>query len=60
MGSALVNICDYWVALYALSDEFHQSFVATRDASIIDVSIDSVGGVFSQIAMMLWNFHCRK
>jgi VanZ family protein len=48
------------VALYALSDEFHQSFVATRDASIVDVCIDSAGGVLSQIAITLWNFHCRK
>jgi VanZ family protein len=30
-------------ALYAASDEFHQSFVATRYASILDVGIDSAG-----------------
>jgi VanZ family protein len=48
------------VALFALSDEFHQAFVATRDASIVDVGIDSAGGVLSQIAMILCNFHCRK
>jgi VanZ family protein len=44
------------VVLYALSDEFHQSFVATRTASIIDVGIDSAGGILSQIVMMLWKF----
>ena len=48
------------VALYALSDEFHQAFVATRTASIVDVIIDSAGGVLSQIVMMLWNFRCWK
>jgi VanZ family protein len=35
--------------LYAASDEFHQSFVAGRNASIIDVGIDLLGaalGVF--------------
>ena len=30
-------------ALYAMTDEFHQSFVPTRDASIWDVLIDSTG-----------------
>ena len=41
------------VALYALSDEFHQSFVATRTASIVDVGIDSAGGALSQIVILL-------
>jgi VanZ family protein len=41
------------VALYALSDEFHQSFVATRCASIVDVGIDSAGGALSQIVILL-------
>ena len=29
--------------LYAASDEFHQSFVAGRGSSVIDVGIDSIG-----------------
>jgi len=29
--------------LYAISDEFHQSFVAERVASLADVAIDSLG-----------------
>ena len=33
------------VALYALSDEFHQSFVSTRTASIYDCLIDTAGGL---------------
>ena len=42
------------VALYASSDEFHQSFVATRTASIIDVGIDTIGGVLAIIIAELW------
>jgi VanZ family protein len=36
------------VLLYAASDEFHQSFVATRTASLLDIAIDAVGGVLAQ------------
>jgi VanZ family protein len=32
------------VVIYSLSDEFHQSFVPSRTASIYDSLIDSVGG----------------
>src|SRR2546423_6993198 len=40
----------FWISLvfvvaYALSDEFHQSFVPTRTASIYDSMIDSAGGL---------------
>ena len=41
------------VILYAVSDELHQSFVPSRTASIVDVSIDVVGGILSQIAIIL-------
>jgi len=37
--------CIFWACLYALSDEFHQSFVPGRGPSLIDVMIDSVGVV---------------
>lgn len=33
------------VAIYALSDEFHQSFVPSRGASIYDSFIDMAGGL---------------
>lgn len=33
------------VALYAMSDEFHQSFVPSREASVRDVLIDTAGGL---------------
>ncbi len=41
-------------ALYAMSDEFHQSFVATRQASIWDVLIDTTGATLAMI--ILWKF----
>lgn len=41
------------VALCAIGDELHQSFVPSRTASIVDVGIDTAGGILSQIAVML-------
>jgi VanZ family protein len=32
-----------WAIIYAISDEFHQSFVPTRTASLVDLLIDSAG-----------------
>ena len=37
-------------ALYAALDEFHQSFVATRTASIWDIAIDCIGASVGLIA----------
>jgi VanZ family protein len=42
------------VAIYALSDEFHQSFVPTRTASMRDVGIDAMGGLLSQFVGVVW------
>jgi VanZ family protein len=36
------------VVLIAAGDEFHQSFVSTRTASLIDVGIDVFGGLLAQ------------
>ena len=44
------------IALYALSDEFHQSFVATRTASLFDSMIDTAGG----LAGLLWYRRRRR
>jgi VanZ family protein len=41
--------------LYAISDEFHQSFVRSRSASAVDVLIDMCGGV----AGIFWS-HLRN
>jgi VanZ family protein len=35
------------VVLWAASDEWHQSFIPTRTASIVDVAIDTAGGVLA-------------
>jgi VanZ family protein len=42
------------VALWALGDEFHQSFVPTRTASMVDVGIDTAGGALAQFVAVLW------
>ena len=46
------------VALYAASDEFHQSFVATRTALVSDVFVDTTGGAAGLLA--LWAFGRRR
>jgi VanZ family protein len=43
------------VLLYAISDELHQTFVATRTASISDVMVDVFGGICG----ILWLFWYR-
>jgi VanZ family protein len=48
----------FWVSLvlviaYSLSDEFHQSFVPSRTASIYDSMIDSVGGLTALVLLAL-------
>ncbi len=48
----------FWVSLvlviaYSLSDEFHQSFVPSRTASIYDSMIDSVGGLTTLVLLAL-------
>ena len=48
------------VALYGASDEFHQLFVATRDAAVHDVFIDTVGGAAGLLTLRLfgrWRKH---
>lgn len=41
-------------ALYAASDEFHQSFVPGRDASVDDFSFDVAGAAVALVAVFLW------
>jgi VanZ family protein len=43
------------VVLYAASDEFHQSFVPERTASLVDVGIDTLGGIIAQGVSVLWH-----
>ena len=39
------------VVIYAISDEYHQSFVAGRNSSIVDVGIDTLGASLGMIAL---------
>ena len=42
-----------FLVVFAASDEFHQSFVATRTASVLDVCIDTAGGLVAVCISML-------
>jgi VanZ family protein len=44
-------ICVTLIVVYALLDEYHQSFVPSRTASIFDSLIDMAGGVTSLIVV---------
>ena len=48
------------IALLAAADEYHQSVVPTRTASVLDAGIDTLGGIFAQCASVLWNYRRRK
>lgn len=42
------------VAVYAASDEFHQLFIPGRVGDIVDVCIDSSGGLTGLLLLTLW------
>jgi VanZ family protein len=44
------------LVLIAATDEYHQSFVSERTSSIVDVGIDSIGGV---LALVISTLKCR-
>jgi len=49
------------VAMIAASDEFHQSWVVVRTASIADVAIDIFGGFLAQgLCLFLFSRKHRK
>ena len=48
------------VFFYACSDEFHQRFVPTRDPTIHDVVIDTLGGGMALLALWFFRFHRRR
>jgi len=41
------------LVLIAATDEYHQSFVSERTSSIVDVGIDSIGGVLALVVSTL-------
>jgi VanZ family protein len=42
-----------FVVLYATSDEIHQVFVPSRQASVLDVLIDTTGGALGLLALWI-------
>lgn len=42
------------IVVYALTDEYHQTFVASRTGSIYDSAIDIAGGLVALIAFAFW------
>jgi VanZ family protein len=60
-GSANAFLRRHWfrialilIIFYALLDEFHQSFVPSRTASIYDSAIDAAGGLTALLAFRAW------
>lgn len=53
--AALLLVC-----LYALFDEYHQSFVASRTASIYDSLLDISGGLAALVLVALWHNRRRR
>ncbi len=48
ISGVLLALCAFvTAAVFAASDEFHQSFVPTRTASVHDVMIDCTGALFA-------------
>jgi hypothetical protein len=58
LASAGVRGASWWalgiVALYGVSDEFHQSFVPNRTPDIFDVEMDVLGGSIALLAAGMW------
>jgi VanZ family protein len=48
-------ICSAIVVVYALLDEYHQSFVPSRTPSISDSFVDMAGGM-TALLIMSWRF----
>ena len=46
-------ICLFFGSIYAISDEFHQSFISGRSQEIRDVCIDTCGVLFGCVLVLL-------
>jgi VanZ family protein len=51
-GRALVFLSFVLAALYGVSDEFHQSFVPGRDASVADALADAAGALIGSLGWL--------
>ena len=49
-----------FVFLYACSDEIHQLFVTERSGEILDVFLDTLGGVLATLCYSLWRRRYRE
>ncbi len=49
-----------FTVLFAATDEFHQTFVASRTASVRDVLIDAAGALFGLLLMHAWMAWWRR
>jgi VanZ family protein len=47
-------------ALYSLTDEYHQSYVAGRTPSLIDCGIDTLGASFAALMVFVWGWLVRR
>jgi VanZ family protein len=47
-------------ALYSLTDEYHQSYVAGRTPSLIDCGIDTVGACVAALMVFVWDRLVRR
>lgn len=46
--------------LFAVTDEWHQSFVPSRQGQVTDVLFDSAGAAFGMLALWGWGRHRRR
>lgn len=46
--------------LYAMTDEFHQTFVSSRQGQIQDVVIDSIGALVAMFLLWWWGKRCGR
>ncbi|MBQ7934625.1 MAG: VanZ family protein [Lachnospiraceae bacterium] len=50
-----------WIMLSAAADEIHQYFVPDRNCSMLDVCIDTCGGIFGLfVGLLVWRIISRK
>jgi VanZ family protein len=49
-----------WATAYAASDEFHQSFVPSRQGQITDLLFDATGAALGLLGLWLWGRWRRR
>lgn len=56
----LVGLITLFTIAYGISDEFHQSFVPGRDASVLDVIADGLGGFIAGVTLKMMGYKIFK